>query len=143
MFVARHRGTRSRPRSPLPRLGLVDVAAGGERDAGEGERDGPGDQDEPAGGGGEEVVGGEPDECVAGVDGAVAADGGYEREEQVLDDEAPGEQADDRADLAANDRAEADADRAPERGAGDVAEQEQRDLAAVEGEVDAAPLRAA
>ena len=115
----------------------------GERDAGERERDRPGDQDEPAGCGVEEVVGGEPDECVAGVDGGEAADGWDEGEEEVLDDEAPGEQADDRADLAADDRAEADADRAPERGAGDGAEQEQRGLASVEGEWMPRPLRAA
>jgi hypothetical protein len=35
-----------------------------------------------------------------------AADGGDEGEEEVLGDEAPGEQADDGADLAADDRAE-------------------------------------
>ena len=72
------------------------------------------------------------------MDGREAADGGDEGEEEVLDDEAPGEQADDRADLVADDRAEADADRAPERDAGERAEQEQRGLAAVERVVDAA-----
>ena len=122
---------------------LVDVAAGGKRDAGEGERDRPGEQDESAGGGVQEVVGGEPDECVAGVDRGVAADGWDECDQEVLGDEAPGKQADDRADLAADDRAESDADRAPECGAGDGAEQEQRGLAAVEDEVDAASIEAA
>ena len=38
---------------------------------------------------------------------------GTKREEQVLDDEAPGEQADDRADLVADDRADPDADARP------------------------------
>jgi AAA ATPase containing von Willebrand factor type A (vWA) domain len=72
------------------------------------------------------------------VGGCEAADGGDEGEEEVFGDEAPGEQADDGADLAADDRAESDADRSPERRARDGAEQEEGDLVAVEGEVDAA-----
>ena len=38
--------------------------------------------------------GGEPEQRVAGVDGAEAAQAGKEGEEQVLGDEAPGEEAD-------------------------------------------------
>jgi hypothetical protein len=61
------------------------------------------------------------------VGGCEAADGGKEGEEEVFSDEAPGEQADDGADLAAD-----DADRSPERRARDGAEQEKDDLVAVE-----------
>ena len=64
-----------------------------------------------------------PDEGVPGVGGRETADGGHEGEEEVFDHEAPGEQADDRADLVADDRADPDADRAPERDAGDRAQQ--------------------
>ena len=110
-------------------VGLVDVAAGGEGGGGERERDRPGEQDGAACGGGKEMVGGEPDEGVRGVGGCEAADGGDEGEEEIFDDEAPGEEADDRADLVADDRAEADAERAPERDPGKRAEQEQRCLA--------------
>ena len=53
---------------------------------------------------GRRCLAGESHEGVLGVDGCEAADGWDEGEEEVLGDEAPGEQADDRADLVANDR---------------------------------------
>ena len=70
--------------------------------------------------------------------GCEAAGGGDEGEEEVFGDEAPGEQADDRADLVADDRAESNADRSPEGCCREGAEQEEGDLVAVEGEVNAA-----
>ena len=63
--------------------------------------------------------------------GPEAADGwGREGEQEVLGDEPPREQADDGADLVANDHAEADAEGAPECDRGQRAEQEQCRLAA-------------
>ena len=61
-----------------------------------------------------------------------------EGEEQVLGDEAPGEEADDGSYLVAENGAEADADPAPEGGAGHGAQEEQSRLRVVEREVDAA-----
>ena len=52
------------------------------------------------------------------MDGPEAADRWDEGEQEVLGYEAPGEQADDRADLVANDHAEADAEGAAECDAG-------------------------
>src|SRR3954454_12669755 len=84
------------------------------------------------------MLGRELDQCVLCMNGPEAAQTGQEAEDQVLDDEAPREQDDDRSDLAADDSAHADADSAPEGCAGHGAEKKERDLAAVEGEVDAA-----
>ena len=67
----------------------------------------------PPAGDGRSVI---ADQRVLRAAGREPADGRHEPEEQVLDDEAPGEQADHRADLVADDRAEPDADPAPERG---------------------------
>ena len=84
------------------------------------------------------MLGRELDQRVLCMNGPEVAQTGEEAEDQVLGDEAPREQADDRSDLAADDRAHADADCAPESCAGDSAEKKERDLPAVEGEVDAA-----
>ena len=62
---------------------------------------------------------------------------GNEGEQQVLDDEDPGEDADDGSDLVAEDRPEADADPAPERVPATVP-RSSRASPAVEREVDAA-----
>lgn len=115
-----------------------DVASGGRDDAGDRECGGPGEEDGAAGGCGEEVFGGEALEGVFGAVGAVAADGGDEGEEEVVDDKAPGEQADDRADLAADDGADRGADHAPEGDGGKPAADQERSLPAGEREGDAA-----
>src|SRR3954452_2563895 len=68
------------------------------------------------------MLGRELDQCVLCMNGPEAAQTGQEAEDQVLDDEAPREQEDDRSDLAADDSAHADADSAPEGCAGHGAE---------------------
>jgi hypothetical protein len=62
------------------------------------------------------------------MNGPEAAQTGEEAEDQVLGDEAPREQTDDRSDLATDDRAHADAACAPEGCAGDCAEKKECDL---------------
>jgi hypothetical protein len=89
------------------------------------------------------MLGRQADERVLGVHGGEASGGGDEGEEEVLCDEAPGEDADDRTDLVTQDRAESDADCAPERCRGERSEQQQRDRAAAECERDAAAERVA
>src|SRR5580765_3596830 len=84
------------------------------------------------------MLGRELDQRVLCMNGPEAAQTGEEAEDQVLGDEPPREQTDDRSDLATDDRAHADADCAPEGCAGDCAEKKECDLPAVEGEVDAA-----
>lgn len=64
-------------------------------------------------------------ECAFGFAGRQAPDRRDECEAQVLDDEAPGEQADDRADLVTDDCGDARADRAPERDGRDGSEQQE------------------
>ena len=132
------RACRDAPRCSLRRRPrLVDVASRDQRNAGDGEDDRPRQEHRAARGGRQEVIGGQPGQGVPCVDRPEAADGGDEGEEEVLDDEAPGEQADDRCDLVADDDAEADADRAPQCDAGERAEHQERGLAAVERVVDA------
>ena len=98
----------------------------------------PCDEQDAASGGGDEVAVRVAEHGIRRGGREQAADGRDEAEQQALDDERPGEQADHRADLVADDRAEPDADPAPERGARERAEQEQRDLAAVERSGDTA-----
>jgi hypothetical protein len=104
---------------------LADVAAGGKDVADEGERGSPGDQGGGAGGRREEMPGREAEEAILGMDGRESAHARDECEEEVLDDEAPGEEGDDRADLVAEDRAESNADCAPERARGERSAEEE------------------
>ena len=60
------------------------------------------------------MLGRELDQRVLCMNGPEAAQTGEEAEDQVLGHEAPGEQTDDRSDLATDDCAHADADCAPE-----------------------------
>ena len=65
---------------------------------------------------------------------------GGEAEQEVVDNEAPGEKRDDCADLVADDRSEARADRAPQGRAREPAEREQENVAAAEYDGDATPV---
>src|SRR2546421_45277 len=63
-----------------------------------------------------------------------------EAEQEVVDDEAPGEQRDDAADLVVDDRSEARADRAPQGRAAEPSKREQQNVAAAEHGGDATPV---
>src|SRR6204780_2331592 len=76
-------------------------------------------------------------ECVRGAGWGEPPDRWSEAEQEVVDDEAPGEQRNDGADLVVDDRSEAGADRAPQGRAGEPAEREQQDVAAAEYDGDA------
>jgi hypothetical protein len=69
-----------------------------------------------------------------------ASHGRHEAEQEVVDDEAPGEQRDDGADLVVDDRPETGADRAPQGHAGELSDREQQNVAAAEHDGDATPV---
>jgi hypothetical protein len=122
----------------LGKTASVDVAADGECRAENAEGRRPRDEDESSRRWAQKMLGRELDQRILCINGPETAHTGQEPEDDVLGDEAPREQRDDRSDLITDDRAQADADSAPESRACDRAEKEERDLAAVEGEVDAA-----
>src|SRR5882724_5359494 len=84
------------------------------------------------------MFGREPGESVLRVERRETSKRRYEREEEVLDDEAPGQEADDRADLARHDCADPDAERAPESHSAGCSDQHERRLPEVQRNVDAA-----
>lgn len=70
---------------------------------------------------------GESHEGVLGLTWCESSDGGDEGEEEVFDDEAPGEEADDGADLVSDDGGDAHSDCGPDDDPGERSEQEEGD----------------
>ena len=79
-------------------------------------------------------------ECVGGAGWHEPPYRRDEAEQEVVDDEAPGEERADAADLVVDDRAEAGADRAPQGHAREPAEREEQQVAAAEDDGDATPV---
>src|ERR687896_959817 len=88
------------------------------------------------GGGGEQRLRVESGDRGCGRARGEAADVGHEVDEQVLDEEEPEEDGDERCDLVAQERAEAEAERCPQRRGGDPARWHQGVVAAVERDRD-------
>jgi hypothetical protein len=86
------------------------------------------------------VLDSEAHECVRSTGWREPPDRWGEAEQKGVDDEVPGEQGDDCADLVVDDRSEAGADRAPQGRAGEPAEREQQNVAAAEYDGDATPV---
>jgi hypothetical protein len=84
-----------------------------------------GDQGDRAGAWREEMIDSQAHECVRSTGWREPPDRWGEAEQEAVDDEAPGEQRDDCADLVVDDRSEAGADCAPQGRADEPAEREQ------------------
>jgi Zn ribbon nucleic-acid-binding protein len=83
------------------------------------------DQGDRAGAWREEMIDSQAHECVRSTGWREPPDRWGEAEQEAVDDEAPGEQRDDCADLVVDDRSEAGADCAPQGRADEPAEREQ------------------
>jgi hypothetical protein len=102
----------------------VDVLPSGYDDTDDRQCAGPRDQRDRAGARRDQVMDSEAHQCVRSTGWHEPPHRGDEAEQKAVDDEAPGEQRDDAADLVVDDRSEAGADRTPQGRAGEPAERE-------------------
>src|ERR1700727_256867 len=136
---------RDRASRPVHRLSRstgesVDVLPNGPGDTENPQGAGPGDQGDRAGAWRDQVIDSQAHQCLRGAGWHEPPDRGGEAEQEVVDDEAPGEKRDDCADSVVEDRSEAGADRAPQGRAGEPAKREQQNVAGAEYDGDAAPV---